>query len=157
MPIGSPAPSAPLKWTFWSVYQEQIPLINVASDRVLPDVVLPDIPGRSIQRVYAVFRWRATENTSIAVNRLAGPQSIRVKKSDGEWGTDDIACIDFLDDQFKVVASTREQGGIAEGTDELSSEVDSLNATYNFRWEDSLCDGINLIFNDIQVGLVVEL
>ena len=42
------------------------------------------------------------------------------------------------------------------GDNEISSEVDVFNATYNFQWEDADVDGDSLLLYDVQTALIVE-
>lgn len=143
------------KTTFWSNSQEEVAITGGAGDVNLPDVVLPNITG-TIVRVYVAFKFRMVENTNAGANKLNGAQSIRIKASGGAWGTDDVAAIDFVDDQFSIAASTREGGDVLIGDNEVSSEVTAFNDTYNIRWEDGVADLANLNFNDVQAGLIVE-
>jgi len=144
-----------MREVWWSNPQEEVQLGSVAADVNLPDVVLPGEGGR-IHRVYAVFKFRMVENTNVAVNANVGATNIRVKKSTGAWGVDDVAAINLVDNMFGLAASTREGGDVVIGDNDVSGEVDAFGATYNLRWEDGAVDQNNLNFNDVQSGLIVE-
>ena len=150
-------PLAPLKWPYVSTYSTQLQLTAGVVDTNLPDVVLPPVVGRTPKKAVAFFKWRATENTNAGANKLNGAQSIRVKIAAGAWGVDDIPCIDFVDDLFAVEGDTREMGDLAYGVDDLIDIIPAMGATYNFRWENAIADLANLNFDDVQMGLLVEL
>lgn len=140
--------------TFWSDSDDSITLPAVAADTDLPDVVVSGIPtGVTLIRVEVILKVRAIENTSASgSNAINGAQAIRVKKSTGTWGTDDIAAIDLPDNLWTVGASTRESGDILIGDNDIKGEVDG-DGTYNFRFEDALVDLASLQLNDVLVGL----
>ena len=139
---------------FWSNHDDEIDLPAVAADTALPDVVASGLPaGISLVRVVAILKVRAIENTSASgANAINGAQTIRVKKSTGAWGTDDLAAIDLPDNLWTVAASTRESGDVLIGDNDVKAEVDG-NATFNLRFEDALVDYANLRLNDVMVGL----
>jgi len=139
--------------TFYSNPQLSV-TVGAVGDVNLPNVVLPSL-GKTIKRVYAGIKFRMIENTNVAANKLSGVQSIRVKKSTGAWGVDDVAAIDFADDEYGIAALTREGGDLAVGDNNVSSEVDVFNATYNMRWEDATADVASLVLYDVQTFLVV--
>lgn len=143
------------KNTFWSDITDLMTLNNVASDENFPDIVLPNIPG-TLTRAYLVLTLSEAVDTSGAQNAVDGAQTIRIKKSTGAWGVDDIAAIDVPDNSL-LTATNETRAGVAWiGDIELSSVVDVFNATYNVRWENSLVDGADLLLRDIQIGLIVE-
>jgi len=144
------------KKTWFSDASDVINLPATATDINLSDVVLPNITG-TIVRVYVGIKFRMIENTSASgANAIQGAQNIRIKKSSGAWGTDDIAAINLADNQWTVAASTREGGDIQMGDNDVVSEVDAFNATYNLRFEDADVDYDYLRLNDVQVFLIVE-
>ena len=140
--------------TFWSDADDSIALPAVATDTDLPDVVVSDIPSwANLIRVVAILKVRAIENTSAGgTNAINGAQTIRVKKSTGTWGTDDIAAIDLPDNLWTVGISTREVGDVLIGDNDIKSEVDG-DGTYNLRFEDALVDLASLQLNDVLIGL----
>lgn len=142
--------------TFWSDVDDSISLPAVAADTNLPDIVINGIPsGSTLVRVVVVLVIRAIENTSASgANAINGAQNIRVKKSTGAWGTDDVIALNLADNQWTVAASTREYGDVKIGDNDVKTEVDG-DATYNLRFEDALVDYANLQLNDVQVGLRV--
>jgi hypothetical protein len=142
---------------FWSDVDDVINLTAASSDDALPDVVVAGLPtGVTLVRVVAMFMCRAIENTSASgANGINGAgQKIRVKKSTGTWGVDDVAAIDLADNMWLTAASTREMGDVIIGDNDVKSEVDE-NATYNLRFEDNSVDYDNLRLNDVKVGIRV--
>lgn len=139
---------------FWSDSDDVISLPAVAADIDLPDIVVSGIPtGVALVRVVAILKVRAIENTNAGGdNAIDGAQAIRVMKSTGTWGVDDLAAIDLPDNLWTVAASTRESGDVLIGDNDLKSKVDG-NATYNLRFENALVDLANLQLNDVLVGL----
>ena len=138
---------------FWSNSDDVIALTSSATDTDLPDVVVSGLPaGVSLVRVICVILIGKIENTNVAVNAIDGAQSIRVKKSTGAWGVDDVAAIDLADNLWGVAASTREGGDVRFGDNDVKGEVDG-DATYNLRFENALVDENNLQLNDVMVGI----
>ena len=137
---------------FWSDTVGVIDLPAVAADVDLPNVVVV-LPSGTLFRVVVLLKMRVLENTSgLGANAINGVQAIRVKKSTGTWGVDDIVAIDLADNMWTVPASTRESGDVLIGDNDVKSEVDG-DGTYNLRFEDALVDYNNLRLNDILVGL----
>ena len=139
---------------FWSDADDVIDIADSAADVDLPDVVVSGIPsGVTLVRVVAMLKARAIENTSgTGANAIDGAQAIRVKKSGGAWGVDDLAAIDLPDNLWTVAASTRESGDVLIGDNDVKAKVDG-DATYNLRFEDALVDYDYLRLNDVLVGL----
>lgn len=139
---------------FWSQADDVIDLPAVAADVTLPAVAVSGLPsGISLTRVVALLKMRAIENTNAGgANALNGAQAIRIKKSTGTWGVDDIAAITLPDNLWTVAASTRESGDVLIGDIDLKAKVDG-NGTYNLRFENALVDLASLRLNDVMVGL----
>lgn len=142
---------------FWSDVDDVVDLpatVNGGTDVALPDVVVAGLPtGFSLVRVVAILKVRAIENTNAdGANAIKDAQNIRVKKSTGAWGTDDIPAINLADNMWTVAASTRESGDVVVGDIDVKAEVDG-NGTYNLRFEDAIVDYDYLRLNDVQVGL----
>lgn len=139
---------------FWSDTDDVIDLPAVAADVNLPDVVISGIPsGIALVRVVALLKVRVLENTNAGgSNAIVGAQAIRVKKSTGTWGVDDIPAINLPDNLWTVAASTRESGDVLIGDNDLKAEVDG-NGTYNLRFENALVDRASLRLNDVLIGL----
>ncbi len=139
---------------FWSNSDDVISLPAVAADIDLPNVVVSGIPtGVALVRVVAILKVRAIENTNAGgANAIVGAQAIRVKKSTGAWGVDDLAAIDLPDNLWTVAASTRESGDVLVGDNDVKSEVDG-DGTYNLRFENALVDLASLQLNDVLIGL----
>jgi len=142
---------------FFSLVDNVLDLTNASSDDDLPDVVLPNIEGEILE-VYVGLKVRMLENTNAGgTNGINGAAlKIRIKKSTGAWGTDDIVAIDLTDNMWLLAASTREGGDVVKGENDVSSEVDAFNATYNLRFEDNQVDLDNLRLNDVQAFLIVR-
>lgn len=148
--------------TFWSDVQPTVIIPAVAADLDFPDVVVADLPsGITIIRAVAILKYAQKEDTSGSANAINGVnKGIRVKKSTGAWGTDDVMAIDIPDNTMLTAASTKEGGDAIEGNNDISGEVDG-NATYNFRSEQTnrgdaiVADGANLILRDVQIGIKV--
>jgi len=144
--------------TFLSVIDDVIDLPAAAADTNLPDVVISGIPaGATLDKVLVFLIVRAIENTNAGgSNAIEGAQNIRIKKSTGAWGVDDIIAIALTDNMWSVAASTREFGDVIGGDDahDVKSEVDG-NATYNLRFEDANVDLDFLRLNDVQVLIKV--
>lgn len=145
-----------LAMEFWSDTDGIIDLPAGATDVDLPNVVVSSLPASAtLMRVVAVFKCRHIENTNAGgANAIKGAQAIRVKKSTGAWGVDDIVAINLIDNMWMVAASTREGGDVVEGGNDIKGEVDG-DATYNFRFEDALVDLASLRLNDVQMGIKV--
>lgn len=142
--------------TFWSDVDDVIDLPATAADTSLPNVVVEGLPsGVTLIRIVVIIKIRVIENTSASgANAIQGAQNIRVKKSTGTWGVDDVAAINLADNMWTVAASTREGGDVVVGDNDVKSEVDG-NATYNLRFEDADVDYDYLRLNDVQVGIQV--
>lgn len=144
--------------TFLSVIDDVIDLPAAAADTALPDVVISGLPaGFTLDKVLVFLIVRAIQNTNAGgANAIEGAQNIRIKKSTGAWGADDIIAIPLTDNMWTVAASTREFGDVIGGDDahDVKSEVDG-NATYNLRFENANVDLDFLRLNDVQVMIKV--
>jgi len=158
IPVGSPTswgwadcPVAHID--FWSDTVDAIDLPAIAADVDLPNVVVAGLPSGTLVRVVAMLKVRVTENTSSdGPNAINGVQAIRIKKSTGVWGVNDVVAIDLADNMWTLAASTREAGDLLIGDNDVKSEVDG-NETYNLRFENALVDLANLRLNDVLIGL----
>lgn len=129
------------------------------SDVVLPTGFLPS--GAVVQAVYLLFKWRKQVDSSGAANAINGAsKTIRVKKSTGAWGTDDVVGITVADNQLATALNATEGGDMIVGDADISSEVDDLdNVTYNVRSEQTnrtdalVVDAASLTLYDIYSGL----
>jgi hypothetical protein len=139
---------------FWGVPADVINLPAAPADVDLPDVEVPGLPaGAEIIRVVAILKTRIIENTAGGgSNAINGSQVIRVKKSGGNWGVDDIDAIVLPDNLWTVAASTREMGDLLIGNFDVGSQVDGPD-TYNFRFASARVDFNYLRLNDVMVGL----
>jgi len=137
---------------FWSNPQEEVQVTGAQTTPALPDVVVADLPaGATIVRAIAMFKYRMIENTNAAENSIdaTAVQPIQVRDdTPGTWRT----AIDFVDEQFKIAATTRESGDVSIGDNDIAVEVDG-NDTYNFQWLNAKAHLGNLQFNDVQTGL----
>jgi hypothetical protein len=116
------------------------------TDIALGTVTLPNIAG-TIVHVYAGIKFRMVENTNVAANKLNGAQEIQV---------DTVDAINFVDHQFGVAASTREGGDCIIGYTDMVATVDIFNHAYDFLWDEPLSEVDSLVFNDVQVFLIVS-
>jgi hypothetical protein len=141
---------------FWSDLDDIINLTTATTNVDLPNVVVANLPANTtILRVIGLIKVRAMEDTSGATNAINGANTVKVKKSTGAWGVDDVALIDIVDNIWSTSASTKEGGMIIEGDNNASGEVDG-NATYNIRFNGNIfADGNNLNLIDVAVGLKV--
>ena len=135
---------------FWSDVDDVIDLPAVAADTPLPSIVVSGLPvGVSIDRVVAVLKVRAIENTNAGgPNGIDGAQNIQVRKGAGAW----VNAINLADNQWLVAASTREAGDVLIGDNDLKATVDG-DATYGFQFDEALVDLASLRLNDVIVGL----
>jgi len=158
VPVGSPtswvwADCPVAQIDFWSGVDDVIDLPAVAADVDLPDVVVAGLPSGTLVRVVVLLKVRALENTNAGgPNAINGAQNIRIKKSTGTWGVDDVAAIDLTDNMWTMLASTREAGDVVVGDNDVKAEVDG-NGTYNLRFENALVDLASLRLNDVLTGL----
>lgn len=147
---------------FWSAQMSKITLRSTPADLTFPSVTVSNLSDDiTIIAVYPIIKVRLIKDTSGADNYIGQPdKSIRIKKFDGAWGTDDIVAIQFTSNQWYTVASTKEAGDVILGHDDLKSVVDS-NTTYNFRSDESnrgdaiSAFGDSLELYDVQMGLRV--
>lgn len=147
---------------FWSAPADKITVTNVAADLTFPSITVSGLPsGLTIQKIVLILTVRAMFDTSAADNYInAASKTLRIKKSTGAWGTDDIVAITFDQNSLYTIASTKEPGAVIVGTADLKSEVDG-NATYNVASEETnrsdaiVALGANLELYDVQVGLRV--
>lgn len=147
---------------FWSVPADKITVPGTADDLTFPSVVVSGLPsGATLIRVVVILTIRAINDTSTADNYIdQASKTLRVKKSTGAWGTDDLVGITFDQNSLYCVASTKEAGTAIIGAHDVKGEVDG-DATYNFRSEETergdaisaLADNLELY--DVQVGLRV--
>jgi len=143
---------------FTSVTSAVIDLPAAATDTNLPDVVISKIPvGATVDYALVALEIRAIRNTNGGgSNAIEGNQYIRIKKSTGAWGVDDIEAIQLIDNQWTLAASAEEFGHVPFG--DSSRDVSSVvngNATYNLRFEDANVDLDFLRLNDVQVIIKV--
>jgi hypothetical protein len=147
---------------FWSLPTNKITIASAADDLDFPDIVVSGLPtGFTAQRVVLILAVRALNDTSGADNYInAANKTLRIKKSTGIWGTDDVAGITFANQSFYCRASSKEPGPVIVGATDIKSNVDG-NATYNVmsnqtqRGDAILALANNLELYDIQVGIRV--
>jgi len=143
-----------------------IAITNAAADKDFSDVVFPTgfLPtGATIQAVYLMLHWRKQVDSSSGANAINGSSKvIRVKKSGGAWGTDDVVGITFADNSLATDADATEGGTMIIGSHDIDSEVDDVdNETYNIRSEQTnradalVVDGDALTLHDVFTGLRV--
>ncbi len=146
--------------------QATVAIPAVAADLDFSNVVFPAgfLPaGHTIQAVYLIMKWRKHVDSSGGANAINGAgKKVRVKKSTGVWGTDDVAGITMADNQLATDASLTDPGDVIIGDTDIKSEVDSVdNVTYNIRSEQTnradalVVDGASLTLYDVYTGLRV--
>jgi hypothetical protein len=164
-----PEPSTPTEVTirehrdWWSDVNAKITIAAAADDLDFPDVVISGLPsGATIVRVVAMLKYSHRQDDSGADNYIdEASKAIRVKKSTGSWGTDDVVAIDIPQNSLYTTASAKEGGDLIVGDNDVKSEVDG-DATYNFRSEETeRGDAISaladyLYLYDVQMGIRVE-
>jgi len=138
---------------FWSnpVEEKAVTAAQVTA-AVGAAVVVAELPaGATIVRAIVMMKFRMVENTNVAENSLdcTAVQPIQVDDSaDTGW----VTAIDFVDEQFKLAASTRESGDVLIGDNDVAARVDG-NDTYDFQWLNARAHLANIQFNDIQMGI----
>lgn len=147
---------------FWSAPEDKLTVDSSAADIDFPDIVVAGLPsGLTIRRIVLIFTCRAILDTSGSDNYInSASKTLRVKKSTGTWGSDDLIAITFANQSLYCVASSKEAGPVLVGDTDIKSEVDG-DATYNVRSDEtnrsdaivSLGDDLELY--DVQVGLRV--
>ncbi len=139
---------------FWSMADDVIDLQAAATNIILPDVVVSGLPeGMSLVKVVTILKVRAIENTNGGgPNAINGTQAIRVKKSTGTWGLDDVTAIYLPDNLWTIAAATREFGDLMIGSEDVKSQADE-QGIYNFRFENAQVDLDYLRLNDVLIGL----
>lgn len=138
---------------FWSdpVEEKAVTAAQVTA-AVGAAVVVADLPaGATIVRAIVMMKFRMVENTNAAENSLdcTAVQPIQV---DDSGNTGWVTAIDFVDEQFKIAATTREGGDVLIGDNDVAARVDG-NDTYDFQWLNAKAHLANIQFNDIQMGI----
>jgi len=138
---------------FWSnPVEEKIVTAAQVTAAVGAPVVVADLPaGATIDRAIVMMKFRMVENTNAAENSLdcTAIQPIQV---DDSVNTGWVTAIDFVDEQFKIAATTREGGDVLIGDNDVATRVDG-NDTYDFQWLNAKAHLANIQFNDIQMGI----
>ena len=137
---------------FWSDPAEEVAVTGAQATPGLPSVVVADLPdGATIVRAIVMMKFRMVENTNAAENSLdcTAVQPIQV---DDSGNTGWLTAIDFVDEQFKIAATTREGGDILIGDNNVAARVDG-NDTYDFQWLNAKAHLANIQLNDIQMGI----
>jgi len=140
---------------FWSnpVEEKAVTAAQVTA-AVGAAVVVADLPaGATIVRAIVMIKFRMVENTNVAENSLdcTAVQPIQV---DDSANTGWVTAIDFVDEQFKIAAESREGGDVVIGDNDVAARVDG-NDTYDFQWLNAKAHLANIQFNDIQMGIKI--
>jgi len=125
--------------TFASAPSAIIVIPGTGADLDFPNVAVAGIPsGATLLRVDMALVIGGLFDTSASENQIKTGTSdeLRVKKSSGAWGTDDITCLDFTALSLQCKASEYRGGCVLFGALDIKGEVDA-NATYNFRSEET--------------------
>ena len=139
---------------------------NVAADRDFANVVFPAnfLPaGAVIDAVFLMVHWRKQVDSSGAPNAIsAASKTIRIKRSSGAWGTDDIVAITMANGALSTAGNATEGGTMIIGDVDVKGEVDDVdNETYNIRSEQTnrgdaiAVTAASLTLYDIYTGLRV--
>ena len=147
---------------FWSAPTNKITITNVAADLTFPDIVVAALPsGLTIKKVVLVLSVRALADISAADNYINGAnKTLRIKKSTGAWGVDDVVGITFPNQGLYCKASAKESGPVIIDDTDLSALVNA-NGSYNVASRQTVSAdalvafGASLEIYDIQVGLRV--
>ena len=145
---------------YWSAPLDKITITNVAADLSFPDIVVVALPsGLSVKKVVLVLSVRALADISAADNYINGAaKTLRIKKSSGAWGVDDVVGITFPNQGLYCKASAKEAGPVIIGDTDLSALVNA-NGTYNVASRQTVSGdalvafGASLELYDIQIGL----
>lgn len=150
-------------WSAKSAMVASLAFSNVAADKDFADVAVPAsfLPsGARIVAVYLLVKWRKQVDSSGGANAIsAASKKIRVKKSTGAWGTDDVVAMTMAQNSWNTAANATEGGDVLIGSADISGEVDADNATYNVRSEETnrgdaiTVTAASLTLYDIECGL----
>ncbi len=156
---------------FWSGPGAGVSIGATPADIVWLSVSIPafgGLPaGATITRVVAMLKVKAIGDSSGSDNYIVEANKyIRIIKSGGTWGTDDIVALVFVADQWYTTANAKENGDviIGEPADDLSSVVDGAGdydfvsaetATYGSRGDAPYAAGDTLDLYDFEIGLRV--
>ena len=144
----------------WSPSANKITISNVTADLAFPDIEVAPLPsGLTIKKVVLVLSVRALADISAADNYINGAaKTLRIKKSSGAWGVDDVVGITFPNQGLYCKASAKEAGPVIIGDADLSALVNA-NGSYNVASRQTVSGdalvafGASLELYDIQVGL----
>lgn len=145
---------------FWSSPMANITITSTPTDLTFPSVVVSELPsGLTIRRVALILTSRAIYDSSGADNYInAASKTLRIKKSTGVWGTDDIVGITFALNSLYTIGTYKEAGPVIIGSSDIKAVVTG-DGTYNVMsnqtsWGDALVSlGNSLELYDIQTGL----
>lgn len=134
----------------------------VAADLAFPDVVVSGLPsGITIARADIALVIGALFDTSSAENQIAAAsKALRVKLSTGDWGTDDIVALTFVQNSLQVDADAYRGGTVLFGGTDIKSVV-TADGTYNFSSEETnrsdavVATGASLELLDVSVVIRV--
>ena len=137
---------------FWSNTQEEVVVTGAQTTPALPSVTIADLPATAtIVRAIPMFKFRIVENTNAAENSIDATAVLPIQVDDGA-ASGFVTAIDFVDEQYKISATTREGGDVVIGDNDIATRVDA-NDTYPFQWLNAKAHLANLQFNDVQTGL----
>ena len=112
-----------------------------------------------LKEAVLVLSVRALADISAADNYINGAdKTIRIKKSSGAWGVDDMVGITFPNQGLYSKASAKEAGPVIIGDTDLSALVNA-NGSYNVASRQTVSGdalvafGASLELYDIQIGL----
>jgi hypothetical protein len=136
---------------FWSTFDNLLEVDTTPTTITLPSVIVSGLPTTAVVvRVVAMFRFRATSESSTVANNLEAPAGTPTIRTDGF-----IDAITIVSGMLFTPASGHSFGTTWEGDVDISSVVDG-NGTYTFEFSNAEAAGDDLQIRDVQVGLRVE-
>lgn len=137
------------KLTWVGELQVGISITNVATDKALGSITLPNIANATIRMVRLRFVAFAYNNTT-PVN-ISPTQYIQVQKGAAGWNN----AIKIPTGTMGFNSGSNESGIIAiNGSIDVSSIVDVFNQAYTFQWDEAKTSGAGTIsFSGIQMEL----
>lgn len=136
-----------IPYCYKSSFQALVQVTSGAGDKALPDIVIAGLDG-PVTHAWLGFMFACVRNTNAALNKLDGAQNIQFRLAGGAW----VNAIAFVDDMFRVAASSARGGLVAWGAIDLAAYITG-DGTYNCQWDAALSDQDNLEFDDIQMLL----
>ncbi len=139
---------------FWSNSLEEVVITAAQVTTVLTTVVVHDLPvGATVVIAKLMYKFRMVENTNVAENSLDHTAAMPLRVDDS-GATGYVDGIDFVDEMYKIAASSREGGDVVIGDNNIYLRVDG-NDTYSIQWYLRKAHLANIQFNEVQFGLKI--